>query len=412
MVGMSAVAEALAAAIDDLAAIDLDTLTDDELDADLVALVRQRHRLDAEIARRAARWEQRDVWRSDGSRAPWARLSRTAAVAPGGAKQILRRGRAVSAMPVTGEAWRCGDIGSDHVDLLAAAAGSGRADLFARDEAVLVTHCETLIFTDVVKASAYWRHRADAERGGDGPAPQPPSSLRLHHGFDGAVSGEFELDPVGGVTVTEALRRIERDLYRADQRDGLARTITERMAAALVEMAVRAHAAPADGRRPEPLVMILAGETSFDDVCELATGVVISPDLIVPHLACADIQTFIFDGADCVLAASPQRSFRGLLRRAIQVRDRHCQHPSGCDVPITGCDVDHREPHDAGGRTEEANGELQCEAHNRHADLHHRRPSDIIAAARERRHLEHLARARLERLLTERVERPPPQAAG
>jgi hypothetical protein len=65
-------------AISGLAAVDVDTLADDELDADLVALMRVRHRLDAQIARRATRWDTRGVWCSDGSRAPWARLSRTA----------------------------------------------------------------------------------------------------------------------------------------------------------------------------------------------------------------------------------------------------------------------------------------------------------------------------------------------
>ena len=51
------------------------------------------HRLDAELARRAARWDRSGVWRSDGSRAPWARLSRTTSLSPGAARQILRHGR-------------------------------------------------------------------------------------------------------------------------------------------------------------------------------------------------------------------------------------------------------------------------------------------------------------------------------
>ena len=162
--------------------------------------------------------------------------------------------------------------------------------------------------------------------------------------FDGTVTGDFTFDPIGGATVTEALRRIERDLYRADQRDGVVRTMSERMAAALVEMAVRSQTVPKDGRRPEPLVCILAGEATIEHLCELSTGLVIAPDLIVPHLGRSQVQTFIFDGADRVLAASPTRTFRGMLRRAIQVRDRHCQHPSGCDEPITHCDVNHTVP--------------------------------------------------------------------
>ena len=397
----------MGAAITALCDVDVDALGDRELDAELVALLRVRHRLDAEIARRASGWDRREVWRSDGSRAPWARLSRTAAVAPAVARATLRRARAVGSMPVVAEAWSAGEIGTDHVDLLVGAAGSGRGELFARDEALLVTQCETLTWGDVTKTIRYWRHRADADLGRDD-GPAPAGGVRLHKSFEGTVVGDIELDPIGGATVLEGLRRIERELYRRDRDDGTVRTKAERMAAALVEMAVRAHTAPVDGQRPEPLVVVLAGEASLEHICELADGTVIAPGLVVPHLSRAQLQTFIFDGADRVLACSPQRSFRGALRRAIQVRDRHCQHPSGCDEPIVGCDVDHRLPHSQGGLTEEANGELQCEAHNRRSDLHHRRPADVIAAARERRHLEQLARARLHALAANHPRRPPP----
>jgi uncharacterized protein DUF222 len=400
------VIEQLDEAISAVADIDLDTLGDDELDTELVALMRMRHRLDAQIARRAARWDGRGVWRSDGSRAPWTRLSRAACVAAGTAKAILRRAEALPRMPLTAETFAAGDLGSDLVDVLATAR-NGRSELFDRDEGVLVTHCEELTFTQAVKVVQYWCQRADAELDRDGPPPPKPSTLRLSAGLDGTVNGDFTLDPTDGATVTEALRRIERDLYREDQRAGTVRTTTERLAAALVEMAVRAHTAPAGGRRPEPLVCILAGEATVEHLCELATGTVITPDLVVPHLTHAQVQTFIFDGADRVIAASPQRTFRGLLRRAIQVRDRHCRHASGCDQPINHCDVDHRTPVDQGGATAEANGELQCEPHNRKSDLHGRQPAEVIEAARQRRCLEHLARQRLA-TLPDRAQRPPP----
>ena len=124
------------------------------------------------------------------------------------------------------------------------------------------------------------------------------------------------------------------------------------------------------------------------------------------------MQTFIFDGADHVIAASLSRTFRGMLRRAIQVRDRHCQHPAGCDAPIIDCDVDHIVPHAAGGVTDEPGGQLQCEPHNRHSDLHERAPTDIIAAARHRRNDEQQARQRLQTLLADHAQRPPPPAAA
>ena len=408
---MGSTVEAFQKAVEAAAAVDLDTLTDAELDAELVALLRLRHRLDAELARRATRWETSGVWRSDGSRAPWARLSRTGSLSPGAAKQVLRHGRDVASMPGTAQAWAAGEIGADHVDLLAGAAGSGRAELFARDESMLVAQCEQLTFGQAVKVVQYWCQRADAELDRDGPPPPKPATLRLHTGVDGTVSGDFWLDPIGGATVAEALRRIERELYRQDQRDGVMRSKAERMAAALVELAVRSQTAPANGRRPEPLLCILAGEATVDNLCELASGVVIHPGLIVPHLGRAEVQTFIFDGADHIIAASKQRTFRGLLRRAIQVRDRHCQHPSGCDEPITRCDVDHRVPHHEGGITAEANGHLECEPHNRKSDLHGRQPADVIESARARRQLEHHARTRLAALIADQANRPPPHAA-
>ena len=51
------------------------------------------------------------------------------------------------------------------------------------------------------------------------------------------------------------------------------------------------------GLGPKTLVMILAGHDTFSHLCELSTGVVIDPDVIVPHLSRVDIQTIVFDGA-------------------------------------------------------------------------------------------------------------------
>jgi hypothetical protein len=168
------------------------------------------------------------------------------------------------------------------------------------------------------------------------------------------------------------LRRIEKDLYDADQRSGVTRSAGARRAAALVEMAVRAHTAPNDGRRPQPLVSVLAGVGTMARMCELSTGTVITPGLFAPYLDQSQVQSFVFGDSQYVLGVSKQRTFRGWLRRAIEVRDLHCQHPSGCDEPIAHCDVDHIIPDSDGGETSQENGRLQCPTHNRNHTLHHR----------------------------------------
>ena len=54
-----------------------------------------------------------------------------------------------------------------------------------------------------------------------------------------------------------------------------------------------------------------------------------------------------------------------VLEEPIEVRDGHCQHPSGCDVPAEGCQIDHIIPAEAGGPTSQDNGRCYCRVHNR-----------------------------------------------
>ena len=82
------------------------------------------------------------------------------------------------------------------------------------------------------------------------------------------------------------------------------------------------------------------------------------------------METILFDGPCTVLTVSQQRSFTGVLRRAIEARDRHCQHPSGCDVPAHQCDIDHIVPYADGGPTSQFNGRLECPTHNRNRHKH------------------------------------------
>ena len=115
---------------------------------------------------------------------------------------------------------------------------------------------------------------------------------------------------------------------------------------------------------------VLLGDAALTELCELANGTVITPRQLVPWLSAADLETILFDGPSTVVSVSHRRTFAGAVRRAVEVRDRHCQHPAGCDVPATRCDVDHIVPHSRGGETSQFNGRLECPTHNRHADRH------------------------------------------
>lgn len=178
------------------------------------------------------------------------------------------------------------------------------------------------------------------------------------------------LNAIDGSIVVDELERLERELYLADQRDGVRRSRSERMAAALVEMATRSATAPVDGRRPRPLFTVLVGDHSLAHLCELANGTVLPASQLLAHVDTALLETVLFDGPSTVVSVSSRRRFTGAVRRAVQVRDRRCRHPSGCDVPVSRCDVDHIVPWSRQGPTSQFNGRLECTTHNRHRDKH------------------------------------------
>jgi hypothetical protein len=115
---------------------------------------------------------------------------------------------------------------------------------------------------------------------------------------------------------------------------------------------------------------LLVGVDAFAATCQLAAGTNITPGQAARWLDQSMIERIVFDGPDRVLSVGHHRHFTGALRRAIEVRDRTCQHPY-CNEPAEQCQIDHIEPWARGGRTTQANGKLRCSFHNRHREPEH-----------------------------------------
>ncbi|MCU1460906.1 MAG: hypothetical protein JWO37_981, partial [Acidimicrobiales bacterium] len=102
---------------------------------------------------------------------------------------------------------------------------------------------------------------------------------------------------------------------------------------------------------------------------------VISPAEVVAYLGEADVERIVFDGPSRVIDVGVRRRFfGGATRRAIEVRDRTCTHPSGCDVAAEACEIDHIVPWSRGGLTTQANGRCLCAVHNRRRNAEERAP--------------------------------------
>ena len=139
--------------------------------------------------------------------------------------------------------------------------------------------------------------------------------------------------------ITEELFAV--DWARARERLGrtpavaeLDRTAPQRRHDALVVMARRAMAAPAGAKQPRPLLVVHIGGDAgmFGRLCELSSGIVLTPGEAARYLGVADLERAVHEPPDRVRVSERTRLFRGAERRAVELRDRYCTFP-GCRVP-------------------------------------------------------------------------------
>jgi hypothetical protein len=282
-------------------------------------------------------------------------------------------------MPVVEAAWLAGDVAGAQVGVLAAARTPATTEVFTRDEPLLVEQASGLRFRPFQRMVAYWSQLADPD-GIERAAAAERDDRRVH--LSQSVGGTWfldgRLDPIDGTIVANELGRVEQELFDADWADArsrvgdgvsakdLRRTPGQRRADALVELVSRAAAAPAGGRRPEPLFTVLVGyETFAGRICELAGGTVVTPGSLVEWLDQAWVERVVFDGpARVTNVGRRRRLFKGATRRAVQVQGRECFHEF-CDAPADESQIDHIQPYASGGPTVTENGRPACGYHNR-----------------------------------------------
>jgi hypothetical protein len=368
--------EALAA----LGRVDLDGLGDDTLCDAVLVLQRQRGRFDAAEARVLDRWNAQGCWKASGAKTAAAWLAWKTRVPIQVARQRLRHARAVRNLPAVADAWAAGEIDRAHVTTLLGARNPRTAtDFDQHGHLLLLEWARTVGFVNFKTACDRWSLVVDpdgAEQ--DAEEGRKAREVQLAQTFGGMWFGKLTLDPISGEIVDTTLRAIERELFEADWAEAkarlgrqptileLSRTPGQRRADALVEMATRARTAPADGRRPAPLFTVVVGlDTLQGPILELFNRTVLTPGTAARHLTDADVERIVFGPKGRVLDVGPQRRFfRGALRRAIEVRDRTCFHPS-CDEVPQRLEIDHIHDVSKGGHTTQDNAEGGCGYHNR-----------------------------------------------
>jgi hypothetical protein len=346
-------------------------------------LLRDQSRLQAVVACSAQGFRRSGLWQDDGAKTAPAWLATKTRLPRRVCSRAIRLGRLAISGP-TAEAWAAGEIGEAHVAVLAGACNGRTFEAFHRDEKILVDAARTLRFDHFERTVAYWSQLVDPDGADDDDeARRNRRDLYLVDSIGGMHFGRMVLDPISGAIVSGELRRIEAELFEADWAeakaelgrdpvaDELGRTPAQRRADALVEMATRSAAMPADAQRPRPLFSVLVGyETLHGRISELSSGCVLSPGTLLSWLDEAYFERAIFSLKPRVEISKRARLFTGATRRGVELRDRECAHPF-CDAPVERCQVDHVIPYAAGGETTQENGRLLCGYHNR---LRHKRP--------------------------------------
>ena len=169
--------------------------------------------------------------------------------------------------------------------------------------------------------------------------------------IDGTVIVDATLTGLDAQVFVDELRRLTDAQRHADVNAGVVRTARQRRAAALIEMATRSASTPPAPAGHDRCSPCSSATTRSGTSARPSAGRVISARRAGPAPRHRAMEVVLFDDAATVISVSPRRTFTGALRRAIEVRDRHCQHPAGCDIPAERCDVDHidsvdrRRPH-------------------------------------------------------------------
>jgi hypothetical protein len=378
---------ALAAAhavVSALADVDFGSVDDDALGDGLVELQELRARLDAAEAAMIGTWDGRQAWKPSGARSGAAWLAWQTRVPVADARRRVRHARACRDHPVIAEAWAKGRIDGAHVAALLRVRTPRTEAAFEADHPDLVEAAAVHNFARFQRLCRRWEATVDpdgAEQGAD--AARDARELHLSQTFGDMWFARGVFDPISGQILADTLEGIDRELFEADWAearerlgreptvDDLCRTPSQRRADALVEMAIRARTTPENGKRPRPLFTVVVGlETLQGPILELFNRTLVTPGTAAAWLSRADVERIVFDGPSRVLDVGEQRRFyRGALRRAIEVRDRTCYHPS-CDQPPDRPEIDHITEAHNGGPTTQDNGRLACRYHNNWRNTH------------------------------------------
>jgi hypothetical protein len=324
-------------------------------------------RVAAEVVRSVGECDATAVYEADTALGPVSWLAWKGSMPRSTAAKLLRTARLARDHHRTGEALAAGEITVEHVEALAGAARR-RADLYAEHEETLLEAAKTVEVLDFPSVTRRWALLADDVLAREDAAfAFERRGITLSPTMHGSVVSGF-LDPEAAATVNRALEASQPPDGPED-----VRSRAQRNADALVLMSQQRLGGELPESRPvagiDAVVTygVLAGRAITELVglrCDIE-GFGPIARVTAERLACdCALGRIVVKGTSEILDVGRRtRTIPRSLRRAIRLRDEHCQYP-GCRAPAAWCDVHHLVHWLLGGETNPENCALLCRRHH------------------------------------------------
>lgn len=351
---------------------DIDQLSDEALAMSMASERALIDRLEADFARRLARFQARRGFERFGAADVVAWLKQYGRMSGAAAMERVKVAQGLETLPLMAQALGDGEISFGHAAVIARAAEEAGPESAPKLEELAVVAARTMhpgelrLYTERVRNDLDSRafledyNRAFARR-----------RLDLGQSPNGMWVLEGRLDREGGACLATVLEALQGPKANDDTRTPAQRRADAMTALARMQLDGGSALPRSGGQRPH-LTVTATVETLLGNA-DAPAGELMNrfpvPKETVQRIACDCSLTplVVDDNGDPLDFGRTIRTISPALRRALVARDKHCRFPD-CDRPVSWCDGHHLFWWSVGGRTGKRFVALVCRLH--HTLLH------------------------------------------
>ncbi len=320
--------------------------------------------LEAAFATGVRRFDKSGEYKADGALSLIAWLRWKCKLSGGAAAERVEIARQLEKLPQTQAAFASGEVGFQHVAVLAHTAEHVGAAAVREDEANLLQSARTMDPGQFTTVAKNFEHRIDAA-GALAEANRAYERRYFHisEPQNGLVRLDGLVDVEGSATLRTALQPFMKPVK--DE----ARSFGQRSVDALMELCRQGSGSKRDGAGPRPQLIIRASLDTLAGIPgapagELEGGGTVPTETVQRYACDSAISRITGQGELEHELNHASRTLPAPTRRALEARDRHCVFP-GCTRPVNWCDGHHMVWWTRGGETALPNLALCCRPHHR-----------------------------------------------